>query len=215
VRALALVWVLAWSVVMHPADVHADELVTDTPSPYVAQPGKALVVFVRERLYAKATRFRVIDRERRCVSVIRGERHVLLPLEPGAHALYLLVAGTRDQAEVVHLEVEEGRTYVVDLHTQWRRKDYMDINTVRPGTDRAEKAAKDIRNTDLYEPDLEQCAEWVAKKQDELGRKMAYAERQWKLGGESYQRSHTLKRGEGFTAEQARTWVQEPLSEDR
>ena len=209
-RAKLLVWPLTWSLALHATGVGAEDLVTETPSPYIAPEGRALLVLIRERLYGKATRFRVLDDNARCVSVIKGERHVLLPLDPGAHRLYLLVAGTRDQAEVLHLEVEGGRTYVIDIRTQWRRRDYMDINTVRPGTDRADKAAKDIQNTDLYEPDLDQCTEWVEKKGDELGRKITYADEQWTSGGEPYQRAHTLKRDEGFTAEQVASWKQAP-----
>lgn len=204
--AAGLIWIVAWSLALHALDVRADDLVTETPSPYVAPEGRALVVFIRERLYAKATRFRVLDDDTRCVSVIKGERHVLLPVVPGTHRLYLLVAGTKDQAEALQLEVEAGKTYVVDIRAQWRRKDYMDINTVRPGTDRAEQAAKDIRNTDLYEPDLERCAEWVEKKRDEIGRKIAFAKEQWADGGEPYQRAHSLKAHEGFPPEQAQRW---------
>ena len=66
------------------------------------------------------------------------------------------------------------------------------------------------QNTDLYEPDLDSCAEWVEKKRDELGRKLAYADEQWTWGGERYQRAHTLKPDEGFTAEQVASWKEAP-----
>lgn len=197
-RALICLAALTCSLSAHVPRAGADSVVRDVKSKYAAPDGKALVILVRERLYSKATKFRLVNAKGQCVSVIKGERHVLLPLDPGKHRLYLLVGTTKDQAEALQLDVTAGRTYVVDIHAQWRRKDYMDIRTVRPGTERATKAFNAIRDTDLFTADLEQCAEWISKKQDDVARKIAFAEKQWAAGDEAYRSAHTLNPNDGF-----------------
>ena len=162
------------------------------------------MVFVRERRLRKAVKYRIVDKTGRCVSVTKGGRHSILTLKPGRHRLYVLVGQTRVQAVAVQLDLAPKRTYVVEIRTQVKRKDSVDIHTVRPNTARAATASQAIRESELFEPDVQECSEWVVRKGLDIQRKLEWADAEWSQGGDAYREEHSPRRKDGFPPAEAR-----------
>lgn len=175
-------------------------------SPYVAPPERALLVLLRQRYPGKASKVRVVDAQRGCVAVIGGHKHVLVPLEPGEHTLFLLVARTMRRAQLLELDVSAGNTYLVNLNPRTRKKNFMDPRVISPASPERAEAVEAVRDTRRSTPDLARCAEWLADKSgDDIARKMAFAREEWSDGDDAYRSARTITPGDGFTPEQAAT----------
>ncbi len=75
---------------------------------------------------------------------------------------------------------------------------------MRPNTARAATTSQAIRETEHFEPDLGECAEWVVRKGADMRRKLEWADAQWSQGGKQYRAEHSLGRKDGFSAAEAR-----------
>lgn len=201
VRALrAFLFVLGF-IALRAAGAHADASPGASGSPFAAPADKARVVLIRERMWNRSSKYRVIDGSSRCLSAVAGKRHAVFDLSPGSHELYVIVPTTRTQAELLKLRVSAGRTYVIDLASQALRKRNVEAQTVRPNTEEARLVAGGMKRTKRYEPDLGRCDEWLVRKADELPRKLEHARQQWNTADENYRESHTLRAEDGFVGE--------------
>ena len=173
---------------------------------YVAPKNKALLVVARdEKSFARAVTYRVTDERGRCLAVLESGWQSTIPLHDGKRILLLIVGNAPPQVELLRVDLDAGRTYVVRLNAKFRAKQPIEIQPLRRSEARAQMFPLPIRETKPRKGDLETCTAWVKKRRDKVMPRVAAAEKAWSEGGKPYQDARTVREEDGWTAEEVQT----------
>lgn len=173
------------------------------PADYVAPKNKALLVVARdEKSFARAVTYRVTDERGRCLAVLESGWQSAIPLHDGKQILLLIVGNAPPQVELLRVDLDVGRTYVVRLNAKFRAKHPVEIEPLRRSEARAQMFPLPIRETRPRRGDLEACTAWVKKRKDKITPRVAAAEKTWSEGGKPHQNARTVREEDGWTAEE-------------
>ncbi|MDH3201150.1 MAG: hypothetical protein OEM15_09675 [Myxococcales bacterium] len=180
----------------------ASEPITPSgPASFVAPKDKALVVFVRDSRLGKAINFYIVDENKKFLTMLRGNQHVMATLEPGKHTLYIV----SENAGLVRADLAAGRTYIIETRPKMGfGKARVIVEPVLRNTERFAESAKWLRDTKPASPDLEDGAKWVRKHQNVVDKRISDAEEEWSKGNEKYRASLSMSAEDGRTQEEAR-----------
>ncbi len=170
-------------------------------SSFVAPQDQATVVFARPRFLLKTTKLRILDRERRCVAMLKGKRHAVLAMEPGEHSL---VAFMRKDAKQIDLDLEAGRTYVVRTRPHGVYPTRIQIIPAKRNAPAFDEAKAWLAESKPYTSDLEACSKSVQKKRS--SKKLDTAldkERARRAEDPKYRETHSLTPQDGRTPEES------------
>jgi hypothetical protein len=183
-----------------PSPQPASAVATSVVGSYVAPPNKALIVFVRPAKLGKAVKFYVVDEDKRFLTMLKGNQHVMIAVEPGKHTFYVI----SENAGLVRADLAAGRTYVIETRPKMGMgKARVAVQPVLRNTPRFAESAKWLRDTKPYDPDLEDGANWVRKHQPVVQKRIGKAEEDWSRGDESYRATLSMSAEDGRTQEEA------------
>lgn len=164
---VALLWV-GWA---YPTAT--EPMSSDGPASFVAPKDKALVVFVRPGKLGKAVNFYVLDKDKKLVTLFKGNEHVAITAPPGKHTFYVV----SENAKVVQAELGAGRTYII--HTQPKMgfgKARVLVEPVLRSSPNFAESAQWVRETKPGEPDFDKGNKWVRKHQSAIDKRVGEAE---------------------------------------
>lgn len=146
---------------------------SEGPASFVAPKDKALVVFVRPGKLGKAVYFYVLDKDKKLVTLFKGNQHVAITAPPGKHTFYVV----SENAKVVQAELGAGRTYII--HTKPKMglgKARVLVEPVLRSSPNFAESAQWVRETKPGEPDFDKGNKWVRKHQSAIDKRVGEAE---------------------------------------
>ena len=162
---------LLWVGFAHPTATESAE--SEGPASFVAPKDKALVVFVRPGKLGKAVYFYVLDKDKKLVTLFKGNEHVAITASPGKHTFYVV----SENAKAVQAELGAGRTYII--HTKPKMglgKARVLVEPVLRSSPNFAESAKWVRETKPGEPDFDKGNKWVRKRQSAIDERVGDAE---------------------------------------
>jgi len=162
---------LLWVGFAYPTATESAE--SEGPASFVAPKDKALVVFVRPGKLGKAVNFYVLDKDKKLVTLFKGNQHAAITSPPGKHTFYVV----SENAKAVQAELGAGRTYII--HTQPKMgfgKARVLVEPVLRSSPNFAESAKWVRETKPGEPDFDKGNKWVRKHQSAIDKRVGEAE---------------------------------------
>ena len=162
---------LLWVGFAYPTATESAE--SEGPASFVAPKDKALVVFVRPGKRGKAVYFYVLDKDKKLVTLFKGNQHVAITAPPGKHTFYVV----SENAKVVQAELGAGRTYII--HTKPKMglgKARVLVEPVLRSSPNFAESAQWVRETKPGEPDFDKGNKWVRKHQSAIDKRVGEAE---------------------------------------
>jgi len=162
---------LLWVGFAYPTATESVE--SEGPASFVAPKDKALVVFVRPGKLGKAVYFYVLDKDKKLVTLFKGNQHVAITAPPGKHTFYVV----SENAKVVQAELGAGRTYII--HTKPKMglgKARVLVEPVLRSSPNFAESAQWVRETKPGEPDFDKGNKWVRKHQSAIDKRVGEAE---------------------------------------
>lgn len=173
-------------------------------SPYIAPKDKALVVFVRDRFSSRKATMLILNGDRDCIAVIRGDKDAseLVPMEPGKHTLYAWMG----IIQRIDLEVEPGRTYFVRANYRSRyAAPTIELTPARRGTDSFNEISTWTKGAKINDHESDDCSGVegaVETKRGRIQKKIDKEDAEWKAKDQAYRDAHTLTKSDGLTPEE-------------
>ena len=157
--------------------------------------GQAVVVFVRHSRLGKKVSFPIVTEAGEFVAILRGKMHASVTVPAGHHRFVVLA----ENAEVVEVDAEPGRVYVVETRPRmgWG-KARVTVEGVQRGTERFVEAPAWIADTPGFVPDAAAGAAWVAAHRENIMERVAQGLTAWGNGDEAYRAARTLRVGDGY-----------------
>lgn len=143
------------------------------PAAFVAPKDKAMVVFVRPEKMGKAVWFYILDKDKKLVTMLKGNEHVAINAPPGKHTFHVV----SENAVTVQAELGAGRTYII--HTKPKMglgKARVIVEAALRGKPTFEQSAEWVRDAKPGEPDFGKGNKWVSKHQNAISKRIAEAE---------------------------------------
>jgi hypothetical protein len=162
---------LLWVGFVYPTG--SEPTTSEGPASFVAPKDKALVVFVRPAKFGKAVYFYVLDKDKKLVTLFKGNEHVAITASPGKHTFYVV----SENAKAVQAELGAGRTYII--HTKPKMglgKARVLVEPVLRSSPNFKESAAWVRDTKAGAPDFDKGNKWVRKHQDAINERTGEAE---------------------------------------
>ena len=193
---------LGATALLSPATGTADIPKTEK-QPYAAPGGQALLVFKRPRQrQASETDFRIVDQGGRCLAVLRNDRQVAAPVWPGKQMLLIITGTAPPTVQLLEAKVSGGKTYLVQLRTRVNVKRPVEIQVIRRAEQPLEAFPSEVREQSPFSEDLRKCTEWVSWKRQKIEPKAEMAKSEWDDASEERRAAHTIKRNDGWHADE-------------
>jgi hypothetical protein len=170
-------------------------------SPYIAPKGKALVVFVRDRFGSRKHSMLIVNEDRDCIALIRGDKDAseLVPMEPGKHTLYAWMG----VIQRIDVELEAGRTYFVRANYRSRyAAPIVELVPARRGTDTFKEVSTWTKGAKINGHAGDECTDVdgaVDTKRGRIQKKIDKEDAGWKTKDQAYRDEHTMKKSDGMT----------------
>ncbi len=185
------------------------EIPTTVRDPYLAPEDKALLVFARNPKWEMpAVIYTVVDEGGRCLGVLGDAWTVAAPLNPGKQTLEVLTGTAQMGMQLLRVEVEAGKTYVIRLHPRVRGgSEGLRLEVVRR---LAEPFPPDILRTTPFRSlaaipmspwsDLDECSAWMRKKRGKRESKAKRAREDWNASDQAFRDARTVRPEDGYPA---------------
>lgn len=180
----------------------------DLPKPpgetqYIAPPGKALVVFVRQRKrLASEVIYSIVNERGQCIASVANDWKVVARVEPGTQMLMVVTGVAQPQVQLLKVKADPGKTYVVKMRPRVNAKNPVELTILRRSTEPLEMFPAAVRETSPFRPNLEECTAWVATRQSKLATKATQAKEAWSSKDKAFRESRTIRGADGWSGDE-------------
>lgn len=172
----------------------------DGKSPYAPPAGQATLVFVQNQPKDYVMEYTVYGPDKLCVAKVIGRDATVVPMSPGSHTLYI----ASDDNQRIDVDLEPGRAYFVHLAPEERVSvPTSGITPVQRGS-QAHKLIKTwLDGARVIQASQDPChGKPLKERANRTIRRMNEANAAWDMRDAEYRAQYSLRKEDGFSAEE-------------